>query len=196
GSGRMEKALDHRLRRLRVHSMEQPIDESDDTAEPMRKSVVLDCGWGRLIFAQTFASNEEIVEALRQEQPDRRDIAFYVRDPHVLLTLAPQEAFLGPSHTYRLDLSTYRASRRRPKGFFVRRLAAEADAKAVNAIYASRGMVPVSPDFFWAKRDSRSMSYFVAEEEATGEIVGTITGVDHGRLFEDPERGSSLWCLA
>jgi GNAT-family acetyltransferase (TIGR03103 family) len=196
GSGRAEKALDHRLRRLRVHSIKQPIDESGDTAKPIGKSVVLDCGWGRLIFAQTFATNEEIVEVLRQEQPDRRDIAFYVRDPHVLLNLAPQEAFLDPSHTYRLDLSTYRASRRRPKGFFVRRLASEADAKAVNAIYASRGMVPVSPEFFWAKRDSRSLTYFVAEEEATGEIIGTVTGVDHGRLFADPERGSSLWCLA
>lgn len=196
GSGRTEKALDHRLRRLRVHSMKGPIDEGGEAATPMRQSVVLDCGWGRLIFAQTFMTNEEIVETLRQEQPNRRDIAFYVRDPHVLLTLAPQEAFLDPSHTYRLDLSTYRASRRRPKGFFVRRLASESDAKAVNAIYASRGMVPVSPDFFWAKRDSRSLTYFVAEEEATGEIIGTVTGVDHGRLFADPERGSSLWCLA
>lgn len=196
GSGRMEKALDHRLKRLRVNSMKRPVDQTGDCSEPARKSVVLDCGWGRLIFAQTFETNEEIVEALRQEQPDRRDIAFYVRDPHVLLTFAPQEAFLDPSHTYRLDLSTYRASRRRPKGFFVRRLASEADAKAVNAIYASRGMVPVSPEFFWAKRDSRSLAYFVAEEDATGDIIGTVTGVDHGRLFGDPERGSSLWCLA
>lgn len=194
--GRSEKALDHRLRRLRVHSIGQPIEWSGDTITPPRKSVVLDCGWGRLIFAQTFATNEEIVDTLRKEQQDRRDIAFYVRDPHVLLTLVPQEAFLDPSHTYRLDLSTYRGSARRQKGFFVRRLASEADAKAVNVIYAARGMVPVSPDFFWAKRDSRSITYFVAEEEATGEIVGTVTGVDHGRLFSDPERGSSLWCLA
>nr|WP_245581804.1 N-acetylglutaminylglutamine synthetase [Phyllobacterium phragmitis] len=176
--------------------MKAPIDNGGDAGDLARKSVVLDCGWGRLIFAQTFTSNQEIVDALRQERQDQRDIAFYVRDPHVLLTLAPEETFLDPSHTYRLDLSTYRVSRRQPKGFFVRRLASEADAKAVNAIYASRGMVPVSPDFFWAKRDSRSLTYFVAEEEATGEIIGTVTGVDHHRLFNDPERGSSLWCLA
>ncbi len=195
GGVRPDHALDHRLRRLRVHSMSTPMEEHRDIP-PSRRSAVLDCGWGRLIFAQTFDSNEEIIDALRQEQQDQRDIAFYVRDPHVLLTLAPQEAFLDPSHTYRLDLSTYRASRRRPKGFFIRRLASEADAKAVNAIYASRGMVPVSPEFFWTKRDSRSLTYFVAEEEATGDIIGTVTGIDHGRLFGDPERGSSLWCLA
>ena len=34
-----------------------------------------------------------------------------------LLTQAPQETFLDPSHTYRLDLSTYRAGRKQPKGY-------------------------------------------------------------------------------
>src|SRR5690606_19368842 len=106
-----------------------------------------------------------------------------------------QETFLDPSHTYRLELATYRSSRRKPKGYFVRRLVTEADAQAVNNIYAARGMVPVAPEFFWNKRDSRSLTYFVAEEESTGDIIGTVTGVDHHRLFDDPERGSSLWCL-
>lgn len=175
--------------------MQEPI-EGGEQAEPAPQSVALDCGWGRLIFAPTYPSNQAIVEALRAESPGQRDIAFYVRDPHVLLTLAPQETFLDPSHTYRLDLSTYRVGRRRPKGFFIRRLASESDARAVNAIYATRGMVPVQPEFFWSRRDSRSLSYFVAEEEATGDIIGTVTGVDHHRLFRDSERGSSLWCLA
>ncbi len=57
-------------------------------------------------------------------------------------------------------------------------------------------MVTVSPEFFWANRDSRSITYFVAEDEASGDVIGTVTGVDHQRLFGDPERGSSLWCLA
>lgn len=195
GNGRSERALDHRLKRLRAQA-KAPIEQSGSGAEPMRRSVALDCGWGRLIFAQTFATNEDIIETLRKEEASQRDIAFYVRDPHVLLRLAPGETFLDPSHTYRLDLSTYRASRRQPRGFFVRRLASEQDVKAVNAIYAARGMVPVVPDFFWSKRDSRSLNYLVAEEEATGDIIGTVTGVDHHRLFNDPERGSSLWCLA
>ncbi len=46
------------------------------------------------------------------------------------------------------------------------------------------------------KRDARSICYFVAEDEVTGDVLGTVTGVDHHRAFNDPERGSSLWCLA
>lgn len=194
GLPRGERPLDHRLRRLRVHSMKDQDTEPERSAE--QNAVTLDCGWGRLLFAPTFRSDADLIDALRKERPDQRDIAFYVRDPHVLLTLAPQETFLDPSHTYRLDLSTYRSGRKQPKGFFIRRLSSEADAQAVNAIYAARGMVPVQPEFFWSKRDSRSLTYFVAEEEASGDIVGTVTGVDHHRLFQDEKRGSSLWCLA
>src|SRR5690554_5865268 len=108
-SPRSDKALEHRLRRLRLHGLAKPIE----TEESAAKAAVLDCGWGRLIFAQTFTTGAEVIDALRQEEDDRRDIAFYVNDPHVLLSLAPQETFLDPSHTYRLELSTYRASRRK-----------------------------------------------------------------------------------
>ncbi len=172
-----------------------PHSEADGRHAPEPHAVV-DCGWGRLLFGQTFPDSKELAEALRAEATDRRDIAFYIRDPHVLLSLAPQELFLDPSHTYRLDLATYRASRRKPRGFFLRRLGSEDDAQAVNRIYSARQMVTVRPDFFWRKRDSRSITYFVAEDEATGEVIGTVTGVDHQRAFGDPEHGSSLWCLA
>lgn len=37
-----------------------------------------------------------------------------------------------------------------------RRLCSEADARAVNVIYAGRAMVPVDPDVFWRQRDSRT----------------------------------------
>lgn len=191
---RGESPLDHRLRRLRIQTIGNSYRPDGDGDKP--DSVVLDCGWGRLLFAQTFPDNASLIEALHEEEHGQRDIIFYVTDPHVLLSLAPQETFLDPSHTYRLELSTYRASRRQPRGFFIRRLASEADARAVNRIYAARGMVPVAPEFFWSKRDSRALTYFVAEEESSGDIIGTVTGIDHHRAFEDPERGSSLWCLA
>ncbi|WP_292060336.1 N-acetylglutaminylglutamine synthetase [Brevundimonas sp. UBA5936] len=160
------------------------------------RDAVLDCGWGRLLFAQTFETAAPLVEALRAEGPDRRDIAFYVRNPHVLLASAPQELFLDPSHTYRLDLATYRSSRRQPRGFTIRRLMSEADAQAVNDIYAKRRMVQAPLDFLWSHRDDRTLSYFVAEDLTTGAVIGTVTGVNHARAFEDPENGASLWCLA
>ena len=183
----------HRLKRLRDEGLKPPVQAIDGGPLP---DAVLDCGWGRLLFAQTFPTAQPLVEALRAEGPDRRDIAFYVRNPHVLLAQAPQELFLDPSHTYRLDLAIYRASRRQPRGFTVRRLTSEADARAVNEIYAKRKMVPVPVDFFWSRRDDRTITYFVAEDMATGDVIGTVTGVNHVRAFEDPECGSSLWCLA
>jgi len=193
GSGRVraDKAMAHRLRRLRAETMKPAIG-----GEATKPSASVDCGWGRLIFAQTFAAADDLIALLRQEGPERRDIAFNVRDPHVLLAAAPQELFLDPSHTFRLDLATYRAGRRKPRGFFIRRLSSEADARAVNRIYVARGMVPVRPDFFWSNRDNRAITYFVAEDELSGEIIGTVTGIDHVRAFADPERGASLWCLA
>ncbi|MCC0017835.1 MAG: N-acetylglutaminylglutamine synthetase [Rhodobiaceae bacterium] len=182
-------SYDHRLRKLRTP------EHSDQPDYPV-KNASINCGWGRLLFANTFESPETLAAAMRAEGPDRRDIAFYVTDPHIVLAAAPQEIFLDPSHTFRLDLATYRPGRRQPKGFFVRRLTSETDAEDVNRIYASRGMVQVQPSFFWSKRDSRAITLFVAEEEATGNIIGTVMGVDHARAFADPELGSSLWCLA
>ncbi|WP_420471004.1 N-acetylglutaminylglutamine synthetase [Brevundimonas sp. FT23042] len=189
---RPARAKPHRLKRMRQQGLKPLVL----TGEGPVADAVLDCGWGRLLFAQTFETAEPLIEALRAEGPDRRDIAFYVRNPHVLLASAPQEVFLDPSHTYRLDLATYRAGRRQPRGFTVRRLTSELDAQAVNDIYAKRRMVQVPPDFFWSRRDDRTLTYFVAEDTTTGAVIGTVMGVNHVRAFRDPEGGSSLWCLA
>ena len=40
-----------------------------------------------------------------------------------------------------------------------------------------------------------SVCYLVAVRD-DGAVIGTVTGVDHKRLFNDPEDGSSLWTLA
>lgn len=156
----------------------------------------INCGWGRLIFANTFETTDALVDTLRAEGLEQRDIALYVRDPHVVLAAAPQELFLDPSHTYRLDLGNYRSVHRRQPAFVIRRLTTREDAEAINVLYAARGMVQVSPDFFWSKRDPRALTVIVAEDAETGVILGTAMGIDHARAFGDPERGSSLWCLA
>ena len=162
----------------------------------MTPNCAFDVGWGRLIFGQTFDRLTDLVDALREEGPDRRDIAVYVDEPHVLLSHAPQEVFLDPSHTFRLDLSTYEPSDRALAGFRVRPIETQADADAINRIYASRNMVTVPPQFFLCERNPDPLIYLVAEDEGTGAVVGTVTGVNHGLAFDDPERGSSLWCLA
>jgi GNAT-family acetyltransferase (TIGR03103 family) len=179
-------AYAHRIQRLHRRG-------PDQTA---RHNVTLDCGWGRLLFGQTYTEPSALAAALLEEDLERRDIAAYVRDPHVVLAAAPQHLFLDPSHTFRLDLTTYRASGRGPRGFVVRLLSSEADGDAVNRIYLARGMVPVPPGFMFGKRDSRTIVYLVAEDARSGAVIGTVTGVDHQRAFGDPERGASLWCLA
>ena len=189
-----KEASGHRMRRMREASLKPPLSHGEDRRP--KADAVLDCGWGRLLFGQTFAEPEDLVRCFRAEGPGRRDIAFYIRDPHVVLATAPQELFLDPSHTYRLELATYRAAGEQPRGFFVRRLSSAQDAAEVNRIYVSRGMVPVNPDFFWNNRDNRAITYFVAEDQASGAIIGTVTGVSHQIAFDDCERGSSLWCLA
>lgn len=181
----------HRLKRMNAEGLTA---RSLPHAAPEPEAIV-DCGWGRLIFAHTFASDADLPEVLRAEGPDRRDIAFYVRDPQVAIARAPQEVFLDPSLTWRLDLATYRPARRRRKGFHIRRLTSRADAEAVNAIYAEHGMVRIPEDFFWSRRDARVLTQLVAEDDETGEVIGTVMGVDHMRAFGDPARGSSLWSL-
>jgi GNAT-family acetyltransferase (TIGR03103 family) len=194
---RRRAALGHRLRRMREQGLMPPIPPKGANGGCKAKSnAFIDCGWGRLLFGQTFESPLALVEAMRAEGPERRDIALYIRDPHVLLAAAPQELFLDPSHTYRLDLSTYRPAPRAPRGFFIRRLTAEGDADAMNRLHMACNMVPVEPQFFWSHRDSRAITCFLAEDEASGAIVGTVMGVDHAKAFGDKERGASLWCLA
>lgn len=170
--------------------------EQAEAGRKLPREVVLDCGWGRLLFAHTFSDNRRLAAALREEREDKRDIAFYLRDPHVVLALAPQALFLDPSHTYRLWLHSWLPGRVRLRTIAIRKLRTRRDAEAINRIYASRHMVEVDPEFIWRRRKARELTYLVAEDVQRKEIVGTVTGVDHAEAFGDPENGSSLWCLA
>ncbi len=186
----------HRFERRNAPSVQNWRHLQGPAADQYESNIAVDCGWGRLVFAHTFASNVELARMLQSEQAGRRDIGMYLRDPHVVIAMAPQELFLDPSHTYRLWLDRYQPSDEVPKGFIVRRMLSHDDAAAINALYAKRRMVQVEPGFLWRKRDSRTLAYLVAEEVGSGQIVGTVTGVDHRQAFNDPENGASLWCLA
>jgi GNAT-family acetyltransferase (TIGR03103 family) len=162
----------------------------------MQGDVAIEMGWGRLIFGQTFKDSVHLAKAVRREKEDRRDIAFYICDPHVVVKLAPNELFLDPSHAFRMWAHNYRHQSDRIKGLNIRRLSTEQDAISINHLYALNTMVQCPPSFLLKNHSSRLRTYFVAESETRGEIIGTITGVDHVEAFSDPENGSSLWCLA
>lgn len=189
--------LRHRLDRNRAQSLTSwdTTHRGQPQDAPMANAAV-DLSWGRLIFGQTFSDPQQLADTIRQEAPDTRDIAMYMRDPHVVVAMAPQELFLDPSHTYRLWLERYRPSRRRTAGFFVRTLNSHSDAEAFQSIHRKRHMVPPDPGFVWSRRKSRSFIYLVAQDQAEGHVIGVVTGVDHREAFDDPENGSSLWALA
>jgi GNAT-family acetyltransferase (TIGR03103 family) len=174
-------------------SWKQP---SEHQLQGMGSDVVLDLGWGRLVFGQTFGDLRGIVDALRAEAAGERDICIYPRDPHVLVGLAPDELFIDPSYTYRLDLHRYRARAELIRGVFVRTVTSQAEMDRINEIYALNGMVVGDADVMWRNHRTRAFTYLVAEDRRTGAIIGTVTGVDHELAFGDPERGTSLWCLA
>lgn len=194
------RALQYRMQRLREHGLKPPLDgrssRKEDTASDER--AIIHAGWGRLLFAPTFDTPQALAAELRREAPGQRDIAIYIRDPHVAVAAAPQELFLDPSHTYRLDLSTYRPSRQPARGFSIRRLATAEEIDAVNNIYLKRKMVPVQPEFFLSQhRDRRALIHLVAIDRDTKRVLGTVTGVDHSRVPGGERNvGSSLWCLA
>jgi GNAT-family acetyltransferase (TIGR03103 family) len=178
---------------LTNRSWKQP---SEHQVRGMAADVVLDLGWGRLVFGHTFGDLRRIVDALRAEESGRRDICIYPRDPHVLVGLAPDELFIDPSYTYRLDLHRYRPRAELIRGVFVRTVTSEAEMEAINEIYALNGMVVGDAATMWRNHRTRCFTYLVAEDRRTGKIVGSVTGVDHALAFGDPESGTSLWCLA
>jgi GNAT-family acetyltransferase (TIGR03103 family) len=163
-----------------------------------RKGVVVDCGWGRLVFGQTFPSGDDAAEVLRAEAPGSRDICLYLPDPHVLVARRYGELFLDPSYTYRLDLTRPLPDRTGrlapPKGLTIRPLRSAQDAETVNSIYARNRMVTSPVETIVANAATPVFEHLVAEG-SDGTIVGTITGVDHVEAFGDPEGGTSLWCL-
>jgi GNAT-family acetyltransferase (TIGR03103 family) len=190
---------------LRTHSrLERKTSatlQSWRTVKELEKSdvapdVVIDCGWGRLIFAHTFSTNNKLVETLKNEKEQQRDIAFYVRDPHVLLANAPQELFLDPSHTYRMWLSQYRQQKSYSKAFSVRRIKKQKDVEDIIKIYKGLSLVPPAAEFLWKIKNSKKIIPLVLENLDTGEVLGTVMGVDHVEVFNDAEGGASLWALA
>lgn len=158
--------------------------------------VVVDCGWGRVVFGQTFTDHDLLAEVLACEQPGRRDICLYLPDAHVLVSRYPNDLFIDPSYTLRLWLHHPTGVGDPVRGITVRMLRDHHDAQEVNRLYAACSMVEADTDTLWDNQRTRNFTYLLATESDTGRIVGTVTGIDHTRCFADPEEGSSLWCLA
>jgi len=166
------------------------------TEEEKPIGVVVPCGWGRLIFAHTFADPTEVARELLNEQAHRRDIAFYVTDPHMILNTAPRDLFMDPSHTFRINFEHYIPRSTPIPNVVIGEIVRKEDIEEVNRIYSGLQMVPFDAEELWANRKDERVRLVVARSPKTGEIVGAALGVDHMLAFKDLENGSSLWSLA
>src|SRR5690606_3697983 len=86
-------AREDRLRRgsgTSVQSWQRP---RGPAAAQMKADALVEMGWGRLIFGHTFASDEKLIDTLSAEPQGMRDLAIYLRDPHVVLAMAPDRLF-------------------------------------------------------------------------------------------------------
>jgi GNAT-family acetyltransferase (TIGR03103 family) len=149
-----------------------------------------------LIFGQTFDDPQKLVQLLLHEQEGKRDLALYVRDPHVLISHAPQELFLDPSHTYRLILSTIDLKPPKSEGFTIEPIRDVREGIEANSILAQHGMIRVSRSFYHRCIESPVVHILVAKDNKTGNVIGAATGIDHQKAINDPDNGSSLWSVA
>ena len=160
--------------------------------------VIQDRGWGRILFGQTFADPDLLGEVMRAEGSGRRDICLYLPNAHIFVSQHPQDYFLDPSYTYRLDLtSDPPVGSTTTSNITVREPQNRRECAAMNRLFVRNRMVPADVDLMWNNQTgSTAVLYFVAVDNATGEILGTVTGIDHVELFDDPDGSGSLWSLA
>ena len=139
----------------------------------MSDDVVLELGWGRLIFGQTFADQDRLAAVLAHEEHGRRDICIYARESHVLVARSPAQLFIDPSHTYRLRF-TGEFEDREPVGFTVRPLRDESEADEINRVYVRCGMVPAPTEVIWNNHlQADSVCYLVAvRDDGAGDRNG------------------------
>jgi len=156
---------------------------------------MLQCGWGRLIFADTFPAPERLAEAILSENKDQRDIALYLVDPHLVLNCAPQQIFLDPSNTYRLNMADYEASDKKPIGFSIKKVEHKEQIDEINRIYSTLKMVPLKSEYVWENRHAKEFTYFIAVQNETGEVLGVAMGADHQACGEHMPNSCSLWAV-
>jgi GNAT-family acetyltransferase (TIGR03103 family) len=178
-----------------MNTLQQATGAATHNAAPAIANAILDCGWGRLMYAPSFESPRLLADELMKEEPGKRDIALYVEAPQLLLAEAQASLFLDPSLMFRRMLGADAPAAPPAPNVAIRRLSTRADIAAMNRLYSMRGMVPLAPGTVWKQRDSDALVYLIAEDERTGEVVGSAMGVDHVLAFGEAEGGSSFWCL-
>lgn len=157
---------------------------------------ILKCGWGRLLFGDTFTSVDALAVAIQDERKNQRDIAMYLVDPHLVVNCSPQRIFLDPSNTYRLKLDACPPAKSKPVGFTIGPIEKRTDLDAINRIYSSLNMVPVDAEFVWTNREHGGFHYGLARATDSGKIIGVAMGADHKICGDHMPELCSVWAVA
>lgn len=190
------KNTEYRYHKNQMSSLENWTGSESKWQGRYKANCHIDCGWGRLFFGQTFEGTKTLAKDLVKEKTGTRDIAFYVKDPQVLISHDPTYFFIDPSVTYRMWFEKYRPAKRVHKNINIRRATLDSDFEMLNHILRARKMVEIDPEFLNKHKHSKELILLVAESVTDQKIVGFVMGVDHSQVFNDPENGSSLWSLA
>lgn len=110
--------------------------------------------------------------------------------PQQVLAQSPQQLFLDPSDTLRLWFSDYRPAHRVFRGYRIRRAHNENDWQAINNLYLARGMLPIDHELLTPRHEGGPV-YWVAEDEGSNTIIGSVMGLNHQKAFNDPEKAAA-----
>jgi GNAT-family acetyltransferase (TIGR03103 family) len=191
-----DTAINQRLRRGQTPSYERlQARFAEAPGDTLDQPKAVHCGWGRLLIGHTYPDAAAVASDLLNEQAGERDIALYVAAPHQVLAQAPQQLFLDPSDTLRMWFTDYRPARRGFRGYRIRRAHNAEDWQAINTLYQLRGMLPIDPSKL-TPRHLGGPVYWLAQDEDSGAVIGSVMGLNHYTAYRDPDHGSSLWCLA
>jgi len=158
----------------------------------IKKNVSIKLGMRRLFFSQTFDNNKYFIDQILKPH-EGINAAVYIQNPQILIDQSEDKLALDPSVCYRLELSKFNPIKGKNRNVVVRKIRLD-DVDGINRIYGYYGMCPIDRETVTENMHSSVVTYFVAEKN--GEILGIVIGVDHVKLFNSPERGSTLWGLA
>lgn len=158
----------------------------------IKKDISVDLGFRKLFFSQTFSNNKVFIEHLLSPHTGI-NVAVYVQSPQILIAQSEDRLVLDASVCYRLDLGKFQPKFVENNDVIIRKINTD-DIEGVNKVYAEYGMYTIDEKTVINNTHEGAVTYFVAENK--GVIAGIVIGVDHARLFNSPEKGSSLWGLA
>ena len=159
----------------------------------MKENVSVDCGWGKLLFGETFSETKKTITELKKERKTERNVLFYPLDPQLMMTSNAQDFFLNPAYIYKLDLHIFSDRKISRTTFSIRKAETQEDIDALNAIYIKMHMLPFRKNWFEEKHES--LSVYVVEDKKTKEIYGGMMMIDHVSAFEDEKKSTSVWSV-